>query len=198
MSSRGQRSIPLGGRYRQVLLYYHQCNSCSRMYIINSVRTSDAIRRHRPVSTLVDIMARYLTAPSQFMNLCIRPRAISQDRYTPQSLTTKTSFKITYNKFYSNSAQIYTCVKTILHFVAFVHFCVTWKIQIPHDDIIKWKHFRRYWPFVRGIHRSPVNSPRKGQWRGALVFSLICALSKPSWGWWFETSSRSVWRQYYP
>ena len=29
--------------------------------------------------------------------------------------------------------------------------------------------------FVRGIHRWPVNSPHKGQWRGALIFSLICA-----------------------
>ena len=43
-----------------------------------------------------------------------------------------------------------------------------------HDDVIKWKHFPSYWPFVRGIHRSPVNSPHKGQWRGALMFSLIC------------------------
>ena len=43
------------------------------------------------------------------------------------------------------------------------------------DDVIKWKHFPRYWPFVRGIHRSPVNSPHKGQWRGALLFSLVCA-----------------------
>ena len=43
-----------------------------------------------------------------------------------------------------------------------------------HDDVIKWKHFPRYWPFVRGIHRSPANSPHKGQWRGALMFSLIC------------------------
>ena len=43
-----------------------------------------------------------------------------------------------------------------------------------HDDVIKWKHFPRYWPFVRRIHRSPVNSPHKGQWRGALMFSLIC------------------------
>ena len=42
-----------------------------------------------------------------------------------------------------------------------------------HDDVIKWKHFRRYWPFVQGIHRSPVNSPHKGQWRGAFMFSLI-------------------------
>ena len=44
-----------------------------------------------------------------------------------------------------------------------------------HDDVIKWKHFPRYWPFVRGIHRPPVNSPHKGQWRGALMLSLICA-----------------------
>ena len=44
-----------------------------------------------------------------------------------------------------------------------------------HDDVIKWKHFPRYWPFVRRIHRSPVNCQHKGQWRGALMFSLICA-----------------------
>ena len=67
------------------------------------------------------------------------------------------------------------------------------------DDVIKRQHFPRYWPFVRGIQRSPVNSPNKSQWRGALVFSLICAwiykrLSKQSWGWWFETPSRSLWR----
>ena len=43
-----------------------------------------------------------------------------------------------------------------------------------HDDVIKWKHFPRCWPFVRGIHPSPVNSPHKGQWRGALMVSLIC------------------------
>ena len=39
-----------------------------------------------------------------------------------------------------------------------------------HDDVIKWKHFPRYWSFVRGIHRSPVNSPHKSQWREALMF----------------------------
>ena len=49
------------------------------------------------------------------------------------------------------------------------------RIPMVHDDVIKWKHFLRYWPFVRGIHRWPVNSPLKGQWREALMFSLICA-----------------------
>ena len=56
-----------------------------------------------------------------------------------------------------------------------------WQIAFHiHDDVIKWKHFPRYWPFVRGIHRSPGNSPHKGQWRGALMFSLICAWT---YGW---------------
>ena len=47
--------------------------------------------------------------------------------------------------------------------------------RLFHDDVIKWKRFPRYWPFVREIHRSRVNSPHKSQRRGALMFSLICA-----------------------
>ena len=64
-----------------------------------------------------------------------------------------------------------------------------------HDDVIKWKHFPHYWPFAWGIHRSPVNSLHKGQWRRALMFSLICIWingckgSKQLWGWWFQMLS---------
>ena len=47
------------------------------------------------------------------------------------------------------------------------------ELQWFHGNVIKWKHFPRYWPFVRRIHRFPVNSPHKGQWRGALMSSLI-------------------------
>ena len=57
-------------------------------------------------------------------------------------------------------------------------FCKMWfsvTVIGPHDDVIKWKHFPRNWPFVWEIHRSPVNFPHKGQWRGALMFSLIYA-----------------------
>ena len=36
-----------------------------------------------------------------------------------------------------------------------------------HDDVIKWKHFPRYWPFVWGIRRSPVNTLHKVQWCGS-------------------------------
>ena len=48
------------------------------------------------------------------------------------------------------------------------------KFRTTYDDGIKWKHFQRYWPFVWGIHWSPVNSLHKSQWHRALMFSLIC------------------------
>ena len=47
--------------------------------------------------------------------------------------------------------------------------------QSEMNDVNKWKHYPSYWPFVWGIHRSTVNSPHKGQWRGALMFPWICA-----------------------
>ena len=41
-----------------------------------------------------------------------------------------------------------------------------------------WRHqmetFSALLAFCAGIHRSPMNSPHKGQWRGALMFSVIC------------------------
>ena len=70
------------------------------------------------------------------------------------------------------------------------YYCSLWKIPCGDErrkaiwqGWTKWpkslwrhqmEHFPRNWPFVRGIHRSPVNSPHKDQWRGALMFSLIC------------------------
>ena len=50
-----------------------------------------------------------------------------------------------------------------------------WRHQMSNQVKSKWKHFPRYRPFLRWIHRSPVNFPHKGQWRGTLMFSLICA-----------------------
>ena len=52
-------------------------------------------------------------------------------------------------------------------------FCFMCVYETSHD-VIKWKKIPRYWPFVRGIHRSPVNFLHNGQWRGAMMFSLIC------------------------
>ena len=50
-----------------------------------------------------------------------------------------------------------------------------WLPGTDHYDVIKWKHFPHYWPFVRGIHRSQMNSPHKGQWHRVLMFSSMYA-----------------------
>ena len=47
--------------------------------------------------------------------------------------------------------------------------------------MIEWKQFLWYWPFVQGSHQSLVNSPHKGPWHRALMFSLICAWTN-AWG----------------
>ena len=65
-------------------------------------------------------------------------------------------------------------------------------IHTMHDDVIKWKHFPRYWPFVQGIHRSPVNSPHKDQWRGAVMFSLICTRING----WVNNGEAGDWRRH--
>ena len=64
-----------------------------------------------------------------------------------------------------------------------------------HDDVIKWKHFPRYWPFVRGIHRWPVT--HKGQWRFDVFFDMRLnkRLGKQSRRRWFGTPSHSLWRR---
>ena len=61
----------------------------------------------------------------------------------------------------------------------------------------KWKHFPRNWPFGRGIHRSPMNSPHKGQWREAFFFFHLRTNKRwsiQSLGWWVETRSCPLWR----
>ena len=66
-----------------------------------------------------------------------------------------------------NGSWLSHCKQQLLLFSTASSFSESWR----HHHM---KHFPHYWPFVRGIHRSPVNSPHKGQWRGPLMFTLIC------------------------
>ena len=43
-----------------------------------------------------------------------------------------------------------------------------------HDDVIKMEQFSALLTICAGNSPAPVNSPHKGQWRGALMFPLIC------------------------
>ena len=67
--------------------------------------------------------------------------------------------------------------------------------QFSHDDVIKWKHFPRYWPFVVA-HRFPTQRSVTRSFDIFFDLRLNKRLSKQSWGWWFETLSFPLWRQY--
>ena len=66
-----------------------------------------------------------------------------------------------------------------------------WQPSPGHDDVIKWKHFPSYWPFLWGIHR-----PQRAVTRSFDFFYLRLneRLRKQSWGWWFETPWSPLWR----
>ena len=69
-----------------------------------------------------------------------------------------------------------------------------------YDNVITWKHLPRCWPFVWVIHRTPVNFPHNTQRPVTRSFDVFFdllpneRLRKQSWGWRFETLSRSLWR----
>ena len=65
-----------------------------------------------------------------------------------------------------------------------------------HDDVSKWKHYPRYWPFVREFTDPRWISHTKASdaelW--CFLWSATKRLSKQSCGWRFETPSCPFWR----
>ena len=70
-----------------------------------------------------------------------------------------------------------------------------WRL-VCHDDVIKWKHLPRYWPFVGSPVAGEFPSQRSVIRSFDVFFDLYLNkwLSKQSWGWWFETPSCPLWR----
>ena len=138
-------------------------------------------------STLVQVMAWYRWATSHYLSQCW-PRSVSPYGVTkPQFLQwyhilygiikkfnlAGQNVSLTNREFPTYDYDKNACTKTLIVMSYDQKSISNYGIFFMHDDVIKWNHFPRYWPFERGIHRSPVNPPHKGQWRGALMFSLI-------------------------
>ena len=90
--------------------------------------------------------------------------------HKPQNVSDNSELKCALRPFSGKSSQFCYCLLGV---------GVLNSMQNSVNDTVSWwrhqmEKFPRYWPFVRGIHRSPVNSQHKGQWRGTFMFSLIC------------------------
>ena len=55
--------------------------------------------------------------------------------------------------------------------------CISKKYR-NNGDIMAWNHFPHYWPFVRGIHQSPVASPYKGPVMRTFGVSFVAGFNK--------------------
>ena len=118
------------------------------------------------------------------------------DCYSRLGLTYKTSHPYTHTHRYMSNGMAWhdwSLINTIkYHMILNMMLLCTslpwWRYQM--------ETFPRYWPFVRGIHRSPVKSPHKTPRCFDVFFDLRLnkRLSKQSWGWWFMTPSHILWR----
>ena len=64
------------------------------------------------------------------------------------------------------------------------------------DDVIKWNHFTRHWPFVRGIHRSPEFPSHRPVTQSFNIFWSVSeqTVEQTIETWWFGTPLCSLWR----
>ena len=109
-------------------------------------------------------------------------------------------------KSYFHTAGLYTKLG-LLKFTEIYHFLVgqlcsdtiinaSWDL-LCHDDVIKWKHFRVTDPLCgeftgqRWIPRTKASDAKLWCFLSSV---LNKRLSKQSWGWWFGTPSRPLWR----
>ena len=103
----------------------------------------------------------------------------------PQPSITEIIWKIKYLKFYSNFPGANELIHVVLKMELYFLKCRygSWYTNIYPWWIISgftwWHHQMEAFSALLaicagGIHWSPVNSPHKGQWRRALIFSLIC------------------------
>ena len=115
----------------------------------------------------------------------------------PGKRTRQPYFRLSGNKkqniksWHVQSTSHWICIPFCLLWFVVVRLAIQWINVINvirHDDVIKWKHFPRYWPFLRGIHRWPANLPHLFDLR------LNKWLSKQSRDRLYETPPRSSWR----
>ena len=57
------------------------------------------------------------------------------------------------------------------------------RCRVNNGDVMTWKHWPHYWPFVKGINRWPVNfSWKRSGYGGVVIFFIILVLD-----WWYYT-----------
>ena len=153
--------------------------------IFNSLGPSDTIWRQRSGSTLVQVMACCLTAPSHYLNQCwliisessdIHIRAISQEMLQPS--ITEICLKITYLKFHLNfpgANELILNVRSSTNRLCCrsVDRVVTWKLHSCLDVDASWWLARKSLPPFHIMNHCNISSVEN--WQKTKIY-LSCFL----------------------
>ena len=150
MSSRRQRSIPLGGRYRQVSLYMYTGLDITRCWgSISLAQLRTLQRRH------MSVMSPQIIGNSTF-SLIVYSGAHQRKHYFPvttsQTAGNPTVCSTIYSdvQYQSRWSIVSPHRRPLIRKMFPFHGLITYPLVTVQDDVIKWKYFQRCWAFVSG------------------------------------------------
>ena len=123
-----------------------------------STKVSKTCEKHQ---NILRVASSSIFSCISFPSLCTN---IYSRRSSKDVMVKKRNYYPTLPSYVIKKMRLFICSRTKHDY----NFCCLYQIA-PW-----WRHLR-HWSFVRGFHRSPVNSTNKGQWCGSVIFSLICA-----------------------
>ena len=144
------------------------CHILTHIVWVLVCATAPSVRSPAKASAILNESVTAVTA-SRFspMSTLVTEAEHKSEFVFPTDLPSRVSYVVSIVRNLEKIDRIIMAPHCILHY----NHGTNYTCEVDHDDVIKWKHFPHYWPFMRGIHRDQ----HKGQWRGALMFSLICA-----------------------
>ena len=152
--------------FKRFYAYQDSFGYCSGAHIKSSLQWRhsgcDSVSNHQPRDCLLNGLFRRRSKKTSKL----RVTSFCADRWIPRTngqlhghffhFMTSSWYIIDINTS-RKSSQEETITKhnnTSTKVMGYIVYCLFGSYH-AHDDVIKWKHFPRYWPFVRGIHRSP-------------------------------------------
>ena len=157
---------------RLTLLYFlHHSDSSVFSFLFQENKSLKMVLEgnngHRPLTPMGDLDKVTLTQLAN--DLFRRLQDVEEQRREAQRwregclgihyIEAETKLPTFYRHFHVHLLTLILVRISYLHTLLCMWLRICVEIKVNHDDGIKWKHFPCYWPFVLGIHLSPVNSP---------------------------------------
>ena len=175
-------TVPQNLSFASVMTRSIMCRLNWKFQVFNILWPADAMWRQRCWSALLHVMACCLKGPRHYMKQCwLTINEVLWHSFVGNIdlniEVPKLCLKFTLLKSQPHlpwDSELYVSHRVAEILVYAKQGLSQWEKTglMPHDDIMIWKRFPHYCPFVRRIHRSPLDSLTKCQWFS--VWSPLC------------------------